>query len=283
MDFTKIRVLLVEDNNADAKLVQRMLRHVQNQTFEVTTVNRLESAIEEVRRCRHDVLLLDLGLPDSKGISTFTILHDTCSEIPIVIFTILGDESVGISAVSMGAQDYLVKGTSDSRMMAKAILYAIERKRLELKLQQKAEELVSSSYETQSAEENLAQLAAIVEQSDEAIFRKNLDGIILTWNTGAKKMYGYSEEEIIGKPASILMLPERQDEMEQIMEKIKNGETVHNFETVRVKKDRTRFIVLVTITPIKDLNGTVTGSATIARDITELLKTREALRNCLGL
>lgn len=272
MNFPKIKVLLVEDNEADVKLVQRMLRHIQNQIFDVTTISRLETAIKELRKFKYDVVLLDLGLPDSKGISTFSTIHEKFPDIPAVIFTVLGDETIGINAVSLGAQDYLVKGTSDSRMMAKAILYAIERKRLELRLKQKAEALVNSIREAQSAEENLAQLAAIVEQADEAIFRKNLDGVILTWNRGAKKMYGYSEEEIIGKPVSFLMPPERKDEMPQIMERIKKGETVQNLETVRMKKDGTHITVLLTVTPIKNLNGMVTGSATIARDITGLIK-----------
>lgn len=280
MNMKKIKVLLVEDNEADAKLVQRMLRQIQNQNFEVTTVNRLETAIMETHRCRHDVVLLDLGLPDSKGIPTFSTLHEKCPQFPIVIFTILGDESIGISAVSRGAQDYLVKGSGDARMLAKSILYAIERKRLELSLKQKTEDLVSKISETEKAEENLAQLADIVEQSNEAIFRNTLDGTILTWNSGAKKMYGYSAEEIIGKSVSILMPPERKNEMSEIMEKIKTGETVQNFETVYMKKDGTLISILLTVSPVKDMKGTVTGSATVARDITELLKIREALRNC---
>jgi DNA-binding response OmpR family regulator len=210
MDFKNIKVLLVEDNDSDTKLINRMLRQVQNQIFELKTVERLETAIEESHRFKYDIVLLDLNLPDSKGISTFTRFHEKFPEVPIVIFTILGDESIGIKAVSLGAQDYLVKGTSDARMMAKSIIYAIERKRLELKLKQKAEALVAKIYEAQKAEESLSQLAAIVEQSDEAIFRKTLDGIITTWNAGAKKMYGYSEEEIIGKPVSILMPPGKQ-------------------------------------------------------------------------
>jgi PAS domain S-box-containing protein len=277
MNFHKIKVLLVEDNEVDAKLVQRMLRHVQNQIFEVTTISRLETAIADVRKYRYDVVLLDLGLPDSKGISTFTTMHEKFPDIPIVIFTILGDEKAGISAVSIGAQDYLVKGTSDSRIMAKAILYAIERKMLELRLKQKAEQLVNSIREAQSAKENLAQLAAIVEQADEAIFRKTLDGIITTWNAGAKKMYGYSEEEIIGKPVSILMPAGRKDEMPEILEKVKAGESVRNIETVRMKKDRTLIYVLLTVSPVKDLNGRIIGASTIAHDITELLKAREAV------
>jgi PAS domain S-box-containing protein len=123
-------------------------------------------------------------------------------------------------------------------------------------------------------------LADIVEQSDEAIFRKTPDGIITTWNAGARKMYGYYEKEIIGKPVSILMPPERKDEMSGILDIIKTGVSVRNMETVRMKKDGTLISILLTVSPVKDFKGTVIGAATIARDITELLKTRKALRDC---
>lgn len=116
-------------------------------------------------------------------------------------------------------------------------------------------------------QEELARLAAIVESSDDCILSKSLDGIIQTWNRGAEKMYGYTPCEIIGKPVSTLFPNESTGEFENIMSKLKRGETIDHFETIRKRKDGTKFPVSLTISPLKDAAGRVVGASTIARDI----------------
>ena len=123
--------------------------------------------------------------------------------------------------------------------------------------------------ERKRAEEAFLHLAAIVESSDDAILGKNLEGIITSWNAAAERMYGYSAEEIVGQPVALLFAPERQDEFTQIMARIRRGERVDHYETMRVRKDGTRLTVSVTISPIKDSRGTIVGASAIARDITE--------------
>lgn len=122
-----------------------------------------------------------------------------------------------------------------------------------------------------------ALLAAIVESSDDAIYGKTLDGIILSWNHAAERMCGYSAAEIIGRPVSLLVPPSSPDEVPQILEKVKRGERVDHFETVRMKKNGEPFDVSLTISPIKDVSGRVVGASTVARDITEQKRMREAL------
>src|SRR6266568_6937718 len=112
-------------------------------------------------------------------------------------------------------------------------------------------------------------LAAIVESSDDAILGKTLDGQITTWNRGAERMYGYTATEAIGQPVSIIVPEDRLDELSQIMNRIRRGEPIHSFETVRVRKDGRRIAASLTITPIRDSSGQLTGAATIARDVTE--------------
>jgi PAS domain S-box-containing protein len=112
-------------------------------------------------------------------------------------------------------------------------------------------------------------LAAIVESSDDAIISVDLNGIIATWNQGAETLYGFEPEEIIGKPVSLLIPPERQDEETSILARIKRGERVEHHETVRQHKDRRRIEVSLTVSPIMDATGTVAGASKIARDITE--------------
>jgi PAS domain S-box-containing protein len=112
------------------------------------------------------------------------------------------------------------------------------------------------------------QLASIVESSGDAIFSQTFDGIILNWNAGAERMYGYSAPEIIGQPASLLALSERQEEMPPILERIRRGERIEDYETVRRKKDGTRVEVSLTISPLKNASGQIIGASAIARDIT---------------
>ncbi len=112
-------------------------------------------------------------------------------------------------------------------------------------------------------------LASIVQFSDDAIIGKDLAGTVLSWNQGAEKVYGYSGEEVQGKSVSILIPPDRADELPRTMERIRRGEAVDHFETVRVRKDGTRIDVSLTISPIRDASGKVVAASTIAKDITE--------------
>ena len=122
--------------------------------------------------------------------------------------------------------------------------------------------------ERKRMEEALFYLAAIVESSDDAIFSKDLDGIITSWNNAAGRMYGYSAQEIVGQPVTRLAVPGREDEFAQIMEHIRKGERVNHFETTRMCKDGTYLTVSVTISPIKNSSGSIIGASSIARDIT---------------
>ena len=112
-----------------------------------------------------------------------------------------------------------------------------------------------------------AHLAAIVESSDDAIVSKTLQSIILSWNQGAERLFGYSAHEAIGQPITILLPPDRRDEEQQILERIIRGERIEHFETVRVRKDGTHIDISLTISPIRDANGEIVGASKVARDI----------------
>src|SRR5215217_6979160 len=132
--------------------------------------------------------------------------------------------------------------------------------------------------ERKQAEEVRARLAAIVESSEDAIIGKTLDGIITSWNRGAQKIYGYSSEEVIGRPINILVPPDRPNEIPKILEKLRRGEAIEHYETVRTTKDGRRVDISLTISPIKDSSGDIVGASTIARDITERKRAEEALK-----
>lgn len=114
-----------------------------------------------------------------------------------------------------------------------------------------------------------AELAAIVQSSDDAIVSKDLEGIIRSWNAGAERMFGYTKTEIVGRSITLLIPPERPDEESNILARLRRGEKIDHFETVRIRKDGQRIDVSVTISPIRDSAGNLIGASKVARDITE--------------
>lgn len=119
------------------------------------------------------------------------------------------------------------------------------------------------------------QLAAIVEGSHDAILTKDLDGNITSWNKGAEGIFGYSADEILGGPITILIPPDRQDEEPRILDRIRRGERVDHYETVRRRKDGALLHISLTVSPIRDERGVVVGASKIARDVTALHAARE--------
>ena len=123
-----------------------------------------------------------------------------------------------------------------------------------------------------SAQEAQALLAAVIASSDDAIISKDLNGIVRSWNQSAERIFGYTSEEIVGKPITVLFPPDLLEEEPKILQRLKRGERVDRFETIRLRKDGTRVAVSVTISPIRDAHGRVVGASKVARDITSNLE-----------
>ncbi|RLC93532.1 MAG: hypothetical protein DRI39_04140 [Chloroflexi bacterium] len=136
MEDESLNVLLIEDNPGDALLIRKVLDEVDSASFRLETVDRLSTGLGELNGRKVDVILLDLSLPDSQGIDTFVRVYSEAPEVPIVVLTGLDDETLAVEAVRQGAQDYLVKGRADSNVLARSMRYAIERKRVEERLQE---------------------------------------------------------------------------------------------------------------------------------------------------
>lgn len=130
---------------------------------------------------------------------------------------------------------------------------------------------------TGDAEQIRAQLAAIVESSDDAILSKTLDGIITSWNRAAERLYGYTAAEAIGRPVSLIIPPEQPDELPAILERLRRGERIDPYETVRRHKDGHRIDVAVTVSPIVGADGVIVGASAIARDVGGARRLRQAL------
>jgi len=201
---------------------------------------------------RLEELWNDLGKTHAFSLFCAYPLHGFGGEVYKLEFTEICQQHSRV----IPSESYSALASPDERLRAIALL------------QQKAYSLEVEKAERKAAEEALLHLAAIVESSDDAILSKNLEGIITSWNPAAERMYGYRTEEIVGQPVTLLYAPYQQDEFTQIMARIRRGERVEPYETVRVRKNGTYLTVSVTVSPIKDRTGTIIGASTIARDIT---------------
>ena len=179
-----IKILLIEDNPGDARLLQELLKEVVSLPFKMEQVDCLSQGIQRLSQQTFDVILLDLSLPDSQELDTFVQLHSRVQDLPIVVITGLNDETLAVRAVQEGAQDYLVKGQVSSDVLARSIRYAIERKRTEQKIREQA---------------------ALLDVATDAILVRDLDNRIVFWNKGAERLYGWTAEAAIGQKISELL------------------------------------------------------------------------------
>jgi len=260
MTSEPIKVLLVEDNPGDVRLIREMLEEAKTTLAAVEDTPSLKTGAERLARGGIDAVLLDLGLPDSQGMSTFVKLHHQFPRTPIVVLTGLTDEELGLQAVREGAQDYLIKGKVDSQWLCRAILYAVER-------MQGEEALLRSE----------ARYRLLVEKNHAGVYRTTLDGRIMDCNQAFAKMFGYaSREEVLAGPMRDLYFDPR--EREAIMARIGVEHTLANIELLLKRKDGSPVWVLAN----KSLVEWEAGSPPIILgtivDITRRKQAEEALQ-----
>ena len=128
------------------------------------------------------------------------------------------------------------------------------------------------------ADKAIGLLAAIVDSSDDAIVSKTLDGVITSWNAGAERLFGYTASEAVGQHISLIIPANRRNEETVIIERIKKGERIEQFDTVRMRKDQTPLDISLTISPVRDASGKIVGASKIARDITQRKRIERELR-----
>jgi PAS domain S-box-containing protein len=173
-----IKILLVEDNPGDARLLQEHLADVTSVQFELTHAEQLQYSLQLLQQTTFDVILLDLSLPDSSGLDTLAQVRDYAPTLPILVLTGLDDERLAVRAVQKGAQDYCIKGQITGDLMSRAIRYAIERKRAQEELRQQRDFL-----------------DAVVETASEGIAVSTEDGNFIIYNSQLQEITGYSQDE----------------------------------------------------------------------------------------
>jgi PAS domain S-box-containing protein len=262
---TPLNVLYVEDNPDDANLMAIELR----QAGFAPLGKRVASQEEFLAHLdpKPDLILSDFTMPGFNGLEAFRLMKERKIDLPFIFVSGTIGEDMAVAAMREGAADYLMKDRL--ARLGSAVEQALARWEL------KDEKLVS--------EQTAARLAAMVETSGDAIITKTLDGIITSWNPAAARLYGYSAKDILGKQISILVPCGRRqsdalEDAQDTIERLAKGEPIAAFETVRVRKDGRRIEVLLSISPICDVNGVVTGASAIAHDITQQ-KRSERLRN----
>ena len=184
-------VLLIEDNPTDVILLQEALAENPLTGFHLTTVDRLSLGRQWLEEHPCDVVLLDLGLPDSQGLDTVTRLAQQIPTVPIIVLSGQADEDLAIEAVQAGAQDYLVKGRTDSALLGRAIRYAIERQKAQIALQNSERRFRS-----------------LIENNTDVIALLAADGTILYQSQSVTRVLGYQPEEMVGQNAFSYLHPD---------------------------------------------------------------------------
>src|SRR5262245_270936 len=182
MEDNPIRILLVEDNPLDSRLLRELLKDVATAKFDLHLASRVQEAIARMSAEPFDIVLTDLSLPDSHGLEAFRAVHAAAPNVPVVVLSGVDDENLAIRAVREGAQDYLVKGHLDAHLRGRSLRYAIERWRAE-------EQLITSE----------AFYHSLVEHLPQNIFRKDLSERFTFANRRFCQLLGKPLEQIIGR------------------------------------------------------------------------------------
>lgn len=247
----ELRVLILEDMPADTLLLVEELKKGSNAIVHLCVDTR-EDFIKALSDNTWDVIISDYSLPRFSGPEALKIVRNKYPDLPFIVVSGVYGEDAAVEVMKAGADDFIVKGKL-SRLMP-----AVER---EL-------EAAQDRRLRKRAEGAMQFLAAIVESSEDAIYGKNLDSVIVSWNPAAERIYGYSAEEIIGRSNTSLFPLNRRNELLENVSAIRRGETIGPMETERLHKGGRIVPVSITISPIRNSKGEIIGASTIARDIT---------------
>jgi PAS domain S-box-containing protein len=270
------RVLLVDDK-PDILLLCRL--NLEAEGYEIVEARNGADALETVARVRPDLVVLDVMMPGIDGWQVLSAVRDDpkTAYLPVIMLTAKVQERDQIHGWQLGVTDYLTKPFAPGDLVSAVAQALVARPPGELE-QKRRREIAQLRLR---AEDVVYQLAAIVESSDDAIVSESVDGTILSWNRAGEEIFGYSAEEAIGQPVSMLVPDDCSDEIPSIVDQISRGERVAHYETARLRKDGKRIHVSLTVSAIHDAYGRVIGASLIARDVTEHERAEARFRGLL--
>lgn len=256
-----LKILVVDDDERVRDIIRSFVSSRPGWVVCGEAADGIES-IAQAKANHPDVVLMDVTMPRMNGLDATRILRREIPELDVILVSQNDPRVVSRQASDVGARGYCSK--SDLR---RDLVPMIERT-IE-KQPGNHNEMSSADFRRRPNEQASALLAAIVDSSDEIIISKNLDGIITSWNKAAERVFGYTAQEVIGKPITIIIPRDRQQEEVEIIARIGRGEPTEHFETVRQRKDGSLLDVSVTISPVKDSTGRIVGVSKVARDVSD--------------
>jgi PAS domain S-box-containing protein len=263
----QIHALLIEDDPDDILLLKDSLAEIGLSRLKLDTADRLSRGLIQLGVQNYDVLLLDLNLPDSRGLDTLTTTVRKYPRLPVVVLSGLVDDAITIEAVRRGAQDYLVKGEISGPLVLRVVRYAIERKQVEAVLR--------------SSE---ARYRTLVETSPNGITLADLQGRLLLCNQQAARMHGYANPEaMLGSDFFKLVAPPERRFAALNTQKALNENRVTHAEVTLVRRDGSEFPADVSTAVLRNSAGAATGFISITRDTTERKKAIDAEKQLVML
>jgi PAS domain S-box-containing protein len=230
-------------------------------------------AVELAIKLRPDVVLMDISMPRMNGLQATSTIRRDVPESEVIIMSQNDPAIVSRQAAEVEATAYVAKAdlAQDLLPALESVLAGLsgDRSKKARDPEPRVKEKSQIVSEGEQAERAKALLAAIVDSSDDAIISKNLDGIITSWNKSAERLFGYTPDEAVGQHITLIIPKDRQGEEANILHRLRRGERVDHFETVRVRKDGTLLDLSLTISPVRDSLGHVIGASKVARDISE--------------
>ena len=257
----KMKVLLVEDNQADARFLREAMKETGMDRAYMVHVQRLSDAFAKIDQERFDVILLDLSLPDAEGMETITRMQERASGVPIVVLTGLDDADIAMRALRQGAQDYLVKGQGDSHLLMRSMRYAIERKRGEEALQKREEHYRS-----------------LIENALDIISILNEDGGIRYASPSVQRVLGYDPVELIGRSIFSYAHPDDVAAVQDLLSGKHDGAAESVSREFRFRHKQGNWYTLEAAGKHFIDEAGQPGTIFNARDVTERRKSEEELR-----
>ncbi len=241
------------------------------------------AAVEKAKELKPNVAILDVSMPVMNGLDAARLIRKENPGCKILIVSQNDPAGMDKAAAEAGAGSFVPKSRLSQDLVG-AIDALVQDGAAGVRGIADKQSRIGGEAEDLERQLRLdvEMLAAIVASSDDAIISKNLDGVITTWNDGAQRIFGYTREEAIGQYITLIIPSDRQHEESEILRRVRSGQRVDHFETVRRRKDGSTLDISVTISPLRDSTGAVVGASKVARDISKQKRAEQALRESEG-